>query len=154
MILDALEIPNLSYEILEGSDRVGGRVYTHHFSNEKHDYYDVTFVQASTGMSCWLICGQGWCDAVPGNSDHEEVSDYDALSSESPAKQPLRTFNLFKHLGQKQVPLIPYWLTSPRGNEDNSNQPSRYNDKTVIGYKEGADVFQVSESFGGRIMKE
>lgn len=42
MILDALEIPNLSYEILEGSDRVGGRVYTHYFSKEEHDYYDVS----------------------------------------------------------------------------------------------------------------
>ena len=65
MILDALEIPNLSYEILEGSDRVGGRVYTHRFSNRKHDYYDVTFVQASLGKDCWLTCEQGWCDAVP-----------------------------------------------------------------------------------------
>ena len=46
MILDELKIPNLSYEILEGSDRVGGRVYTHYFSPEKHDYYDVnTFPQ-------------------------------------------------------------------------------------------------------------
>lgn len=65
-----------------------------------------------------------------------------------------RTFNLFKHLGQEQVPLIQYWLTSPRGREKDINQPSRYNDRTVIGYKEGADDFQVSESFGGRIMKE
>lgn len=43
MILDALEIPNLSYEILEGSDRIGGRVYTHYFSKKVHDYYDVCF---------------------------------------------------------------------------------------------------------------
>lgn len=42
MILEALDIPNLSYEILEGSDRVGGRVYTHHFSDTKHDYYDAS----------------------------------------------------------------------------------------------------------------
>ena len=45
MILDALDIPNLSYEILEGSKRVGGRVYTHYFSGgpekKTHDYYDV-----------------------------------------------------------------------------------------------------------------
>ena len=65
-----------------------------------------------------------------------------------------RTFKLFEHLGQKQVPLIRYWLTSPRDKEEQNNQPSRYNDRTVIGYKEGADVFQVSESFGGRIMEE
>ncbi|KAL6715982.1 hypothetical protein ACLMJK_006944 [Lecanora helva] len=46
MILDYLNIEGLSYEILEGSDRVGGRVYTHYFSDpkkpeNKHDYYDV-----------------------------------------------------------------------------------------------------------------
>ena len=49
MILDALEIPNLDYEILEGSDRIGGRVYTHHFSETKHDYYDVRVVPTVTG---------------------------------------------------------------------------------------------------------
>ncbi|KAL2126001.1 hypothetical protein VTI74DRAFT_1977 [Chaetomium olivicolor] len=41
MILDSLAIPNLTYEILEANSRVGGRVYTHHFSKEAHDYYDV-----------------------------------------------------------------------------------------------------------------
>ena len=42
MILDYLKIENLSYEILEASDRVGGRVYTHYFTEKKHDYYDVS----------------------------------------------------------------------------------------------------------------
>ena len=42
MILDYLDIKGLSYEILEASDRVGGRVYTHYFSEKKHDYYDVS----------------------------------------------------------------------------------------------------------------
>ena len=41
MILDALNIPGLTYEILEADKRVGGRVYTHKFSGDKHDYYDV-----------------------------------------------------------------------------------------------------------------
>ena len=41
MILDKLNIPGLSYEILEGNTRFGGRVYTHRFSDKKHDYYDV-----------------------------------------------------------------------------------------------------------------
>ena len=35
----------IDYEILEASDRVGGRVYTHHFSEGatpiEHNYYDV-----------------------------------------------------------------------------------------------------------------
>ncbi|KAF5603915.1 amino-acid oxidase [Fusarium subglutinans] len=33
----------ISYDILEaaGAERLGGRLYTHHFSHEEHDYYDV-----------------------------------------------------------------------------------------------------------------
>ena len=64
MILDALEIENLEYEILEGDDRIGGRVYTHHFSNKKHDYYDVPIVQVPKGEKCWLTSEQGRCDAL------------------------------------------------------------------------------------------
>ncbi|KAF4953171.1 hypothetical protein FSARC_12451 [Fusarium sarcochroum] len=41
MILDDLQIPNLEYEVIEASDRVGGRVYTHRFSEEENDYYDI-----------------------------------------------------------------------------------------------------------------
>lgn len=42
MILESLEIPNLTYEILESSERVGGRLYTYHFDeDEEHQYYDV-----------------------------------------------------------------------------------------------------------------
>jgi protoporphyrinogen oxidase len=34
---------NVKYEILEANKetRFGGRLYTHHFSEEKHDYFDV-----------------------------------------------------------------------------------------------------------------
>ena len=33
----------INYDVLEaaGADRLGGRLYTHHFSEEEHDYYDV-----------------------------------------------------------------------------------------------------------------
>lgn len=41
MILDDLAIPNLTYQIVEASSRIGGRIYTHYFSDDKHDYYDV-----------------------------------------------------------------------------------------------------------------
>jgi hypothetical protein len=34
LILDDLAIPGLSYDILEGSDRVGGRMFTHYFSDK------------------------------------------------------------------------------------------------------------------------
>lgn len=38
MILKSLGI---TYEIIEASDRVGGRVYTHRFTDDPGDYYDV-----------------------------------------------------------------------------------------------------------------
>ncbi|EDU39560.1 L-amino acid oxidase [Pyrenophora tritici-repentis Pt-1C-BFP] len=41
MILDSLKIPGLEYDILEASDRTGGRIYTHYFSDIPHDYYDI-----------------------------------------------------------------------------------------------------------------
>jgi len=37
LILDHLNIP---YDILEAADRPGGRVLTHYFSTNRHDYYD------------------------------------------------------------------------------------------------------------------
>jgi monoamine oxidase len=40
-ILQDLNIPNLTYDILESNIRVGGRLYTHKFSEEPHDYYDI-----------------------------------------------------------------------------------------------------------------
>lgn len=41
MILDSLGIPGLEYDILEASNRTGGRLYTHYFSDTPHDYYDI-----------------------------------------------------------------------------------------------------------------
>lgn len=41
MILDSLEIPGLEYDILEASNRTGGRIYSHYFSDAPHDYYDI-----------------------------------------------------------------------------------------------------------------
>jgi monoamine oxidase len=37
-----LEFLEIDYEILEANpERLGGRIYTHHFSEETHDYYDI-----------------------------------------------------------------------------------------------------------------
>ncbi|ETS85835.1 hypothetical protein PFICI_03860 [Pestalotiopsis fici W106-1] len=41
MLLDSLNIPGLEYDILEASDKTGGRIRTHYFSDEPHDYYDI-----------------------------------------------------------------------------------------------------------------
>ncbi len=84
------------------------------------------------------------------------MNGYETLCPESLLSNIARTFNLFNHLGQEHVPQIRYWFTSPK-EEKPENQPSRYNDRTVIGYNgynKGADVFEVSDSFGGRIMNE
>ena len=57
----------------------------------------------------------------------------------------IRTFKLFKHL---KTPLIKYRMSSRK-------QPSRYNDKTMIGQEsKDADYFRVSDTHGGRIMAE
>ena len=57
----------------------------------------------------------------------------------------IRTFKLFEHL---KTPLIDYYMSSEK-------QPSRYNDKTMIGeVKEDPDYFKVSDVHGGRIMAE
>lgn len=57
------------------------------------------------------------------------------------------------------MPKLPYIMSSPQ-------QPSRYNDRTIINYQEKSnddveandtkdyDVFRVSEKYGGRIMPE
>ena len=57
----------------------------------------------------------------------------------------IRTFKLFEHL---KTPLIDYYMSSKL-------QPSRYNDRTMIGEVTGnPDYFQVSDIHGGRIMAE
>ena len=69
MILEALDIPGLKYEILEGSDRVGGRVYTKYFEPEegkpksKHDYYDVCD-SFHILLFWWLKLETGWSNAL------------------------------------------------------------------------------------------
>jgi hypothetical protein len=41
LILDTLDIPGISFDFFEASDRIGGRCLTHEFSKIPHDYYDV-----------------------------------------------------------------------------------------------------------------
>lgn len=51
MLLDELQIPFLTYDILESSERTGGRVFTYRFGGNTKDYYDVgamRFPNAST----------------------------------------------------------------------------------------------------------
>ncbi|KAI0532529.1 hypothetical protein GGR58DRAFT_489917 [Xylaria digitata] len=41
LILETLDIPEVSFDFFEASDRIGGRCRTHQFSDTLHDYYDV-----------------------------------------------------------------------------------------------------------------
>lgn len=41
LILDTLDIPGISFDFFEASDRIGGRCLTHEFSKIPHDYYDI-----------------------------------------------------------------------------------------------------------------
>ncbi|KAI9764900.1 MAG: hypothetical protein M1839_005687 [Geoglossum umbratile] len=41
LILDTLDIPGISFDFFEASDRIGGRCFTHEFSKIPHDYYDI-----------------------------------------------------------------------------------------------------------------
>ncbi|RYP64795.1 hypothetical protein DL770_009126 [Monosporascus sp. CRB-9-2] len=41
LILDTLNIPGISFDFFEASDRIGGRCLTHEFSKIPHDYYEV-----------------------------------------------------------------------------------------------------------------
>ena len=40
MLLDSLNLPGVSYDLLEAAGHSGGRVRTHHFSTILHDYCD------------------------------------------------------------------------------------------------------------------
>ena len=40
MILDSLNLPGISYDLLEAANHSGGRISTHHFSTTIHDYFD------------------------------------------------------------------------------------------------------------------
>jgi len=78
-----LEFLNIDYTILEGSDRIGGRVYTHDFREKD-----------STGRD------------IP-KSDHNY---YDVGAMRFPEIEGMRaTFNLFRHF-QKTVKLEPYLI--------------------------------------------
>ncbi|KAH7153795.1 hypothetical protein DER46DRAFT_687335 [Fusarium sp. MPI-SDFR-AT-0072] len=88
---------NISYDILEaaGAERLGGHLYTHRFSDEEHDYYDVGAMRfqnntiMKTSASLMRQTGKALADTLP------------------------RTFQLFQYIGitQESKPgLIPYYL--------------------------------------------
>ncbi|EWY83173.1 hypothetical protein FOYG_13022 [Fusarium oxysporum NRRL 32931] len=77
---------NISYDILEaaGAERLRGHLYTHHFSDEEHDYYDVGAMRfqnntmMKTSASLMRQIGKSLADTLP------------------------RTFQLFQYIGITQ----------------------------------------------------
>jgi hypothetical protein len=84
MILKELDIP---FDLLEASDRVGGRMYTHRFSEALNDYYDV-------GAMRW--------PNLPTMDKYASVFD-----SEYKSNMTNRAFSLFEELC---IPLMPYYI--------------------------------------------
>ena len=60
------------YDLFEASDRAGGRVYTHYFSDKVHDYYDIG-TNHYRGVERQLILILTRCHEVSGYSYHETV---------------------------------------------------------------------------------
>lgn len=85
MILKSLGI---TYEIIEASDRIGGRVYTHRFTDSPGDYYDVGAMR------------------FPDNPIMRRT--FDLFRRLKIEKNPNPNSN-----EQKQGELIPYYLTGP-----------------------------------------
>ncbi|KAL7767097.1 hypothetical protein ACKLNR_005013 [Fusarium oxysporum f. sp. zingiberi] len=133
----------ISYNILEaaGAERLGGRLYTHRFSDEKHDYYDVGAMRfqnntiMKTSASLIRQTGKPLADTLP------------------------RTFQLFQYIGitQESKPgLIPYYL------EDELDECHAYiNDITIRGNvwdpeKKADDPYEVNKGLpeNGQILPQ
>ena len=54
-ILDKL---GFEYDLYEASDRAGGRVLTHHFSDKDHDYYDIGADGTTKLLKSTLTCSR------------------------------------------------------------------------------------------------
>jgi len=127
MIIDFLnkKIPGLDikYDILEaaGEDRLGGRLYTHKFSEKEHDYYDVGAMR------------------FPKNKIMERLVNILHISKTS-LTCLRRTFHLFEHL-KLTTKLIPYYLEDHR-----EVCPTYFNDKLWVGPPtESNDPYKINE---------
>ncbi|TVY68037.1 putative bifunctional amine oxidase [Fusarium oxysporum f. sp. cubense] len=122
----------ISYDILEaaGAERLGGRLYTHHFSDEEHDYYDVDAM------------------SFPNNTVMKNLASLMRQTWKSLADTLPRTFQLFQYIGitQESKPgLIPYYLK-----DELDECPACINDIPIRGNvcdpeKKADDPYEVSK---------
>ncbi|KJZ73059.1 hypothetical protein HIM_07631 [Hirsutella minnesotensis 3608] len=119
MLLDSLDV---DYEILESSERVGGRVYTHRFDEERwqvsepgepdyYDYYDVGAMRLPV---------LEWQDRIIGKANNSLVTYINSkLSSD-----------------ERPIKLIPYMFAA-------NNTFNFYNDKLIQNKIKSAEAFNV-----------
>lgn len=148
MILKSLGI---TFEVLEGSDRIGGRVYTHRFSNDPGDYYDVgamRFPQSPIMKRTFNLFSQLGIEEKP----YISFEDFCEQSKKKKREQTHRR-EWRQEQSQKHGDLIPYYLT---GNKT----PSYFNDHLVVqpdppavGSKE-VDPHSFSYAHGGSVPNE
>lgn len=118
MILKSLGI---SYEILEASGRIGGRVHTHRFSNDPGDYYDVgamRFPSTPIMHRTFRLFRQMGIEKKP-------YVDYKSYCDKiGPKRQHILRREYDRDQSQNHGDLIPYHLTG-------RNTPSYFNDRLV-----------------------
>lgn len=116
MILKSLDI---SYEILEASDRIGGRVYTHRFSNAPGDYYDVgamRFPDTPTMDRTFRLFRQLGIE--------KKLTDYKTFDAKAPERDHIHPPEDRRKQSQKHGDLITYHLVG-------NNTPAYFNDNLV-----------------------
>lgn len=151
MILKTLGIP---YEILEASDRIGGRVYTHRFSNDPGDYYDagaMRFPDTPIMNRTFRLFSQ------LGIEKKSDITFDEFCTKDINQKRKhiqLREYR--RDQSQKHGDLIPYHLAG-------NNMPSYFNDRLVIVNPTGVntssipgevDLYSFGTAHGGSVPNE
>lgn len=117
MILKSLDIP---YEILEASNRIGGRIYTHRFSNDPGDYYDVgamRFPDTPIMDRTFRLFRQLGIEKKP-------QIDYKTFCAKALKREHVYRREYRREQSQKHGDLIPYHLVG-------NNTPAYFNDRLV-----------------------
>lgn len=119
MILKPLDI---SYEILEASNRIGGRVFTHRFSDDPGDYYDagaMRFPDTPIMDRTFRLFRQLGIEKKP----HVDFETYRAGAPPKRDQTHLREY--LREQSQNHGDLIPYYIKG-------ANTPSYFNDRLVL----------------------
>lgn len=118
MILKTLAIP---YEILEASNRIGGRVYTHRFSNDPGDYYDagaMRFPDIPIMDRTFRLFRQLGIEKKP------YITENEFRAKGPPRREHVHSREYRREQSHRHGDLIPYHFTG-------ENTPSYFNDRLL-----------------------